>query len=160
VNVGPQALQSPELPRVLDSFDLRRVVIELTEHVEIDDYPELRRALMTVRDRGVRLAIDDTGSGVSSLSHIVKLAPDIIKLDKELIGGIDFDPVRRSLVGAVVAFGPELGATIVAEGIETEAELDTLRDLNVDCGQGYLLGRPGPTEMLHTYRLSDNKQTL
>ncbi len=158
INVGPQALQSAELPRVLDSFDARRIVIELTEHVEIDDYPEMRRVLMTIRERGVRLAIDDTGSGVSSLSHIVKLAPDIIKVDKELIGGIDFDPVRRSLVAAVVAFAPELGAKIVAEGIETEAELSTLRQLKVDYGQGYFLGRPGPLEMLSTYHAYVNEQ--
>ncbi|MGB9113002.1 MAG: EAL domain-containing protein [Acidimicrobiales bacterium] len=153
INVGPEALQSPEMPTILDSFDPRRIVIELTEHVEINDYPQLRRTLMSIRECGVRLAIDDTGAGISSLSHIVKLAPDIIKVDRDFIQGIDFDPVRRSLVAAVVAFAPELGATIVAEGIETEAELVTARELKVDCGQGYFLGRPGPVEMLQQHAI-------
>ena len=104
--------------------------------------------------RGVRLAIDDTGSGISSLSHIVKLAPDIIKVDKELIRDVDVDPVRRSLVGAVVTFAPEFGATVVAEGIETKGEFEALRELGVECGQGYFLGRPGPLDNLDAYRSS------
>jgi EAL domain-containing protein (putative c-di-GMP-specific phosphodiesterase class I) len=152
VNVGPEALESRELAAALDSVDGHRVVIELTEQTPVADYSQLRRALLALRRRGVRLAVDDTGSGVASLSHIVKLAPDIVKIDKELIQGIDFDPVRRSLVSAVVAFAPELGAEVVAEGIETAAEYDTLRSLEVAHGQGYFLGRPGPVEMLFGYQ--------
>lgn len=152
VNVGPQAIKSLETAAALGKFDAPRVVIELTEHFPVDDYPQLREALWALRARGVRLAIDDTGSGISSLSHIVKLAPDIIKLDKELIRHVDFDPVRQSLVRAVVTFAPELGATLVAEGIETQGELDALCHLGVGCGQGYFLGRPGPLETLDAYR--------
>ncbi len=152
VNVGALAIASPEMPRVLDRFDARRVVLELTEHLKADDAPQLRRALATLRERGVHLAIDDVGSGFSGLSLIVRLAPDIIKVDMELVRGIDFDPVRRSLVGAVVTVAGEIGATVVAEGIETEGELETLRQLNVDFGQGYLPGRPGPPGILDSFR--------
>lgn len=152
VNVGPDTLESQELATALDVVDPGRVVVELTEQIAVEDYPELRRALFALRQRGIRVAVDDTGSGVASLSHIVKLAPEIIKLDKELVQGLDFDPVRRSLVAAVVAFAPELGATVVAEGIETEAELETLRELGADCGQGYYLGRPGAVEVLKAFR--------
>ncbi len=152
VNAGPQAIQSRELLTTLDQFDAHRVVVELTEHFYVDDYPLLREALWAIRARGVRLAIDDTGSGISSLSHIVKLAPDIIKVDKELIRDVDVDPVRRSLVGAVVTFAPELGATVVAEGIETKGEFEALRELGVECGQGYFLGRPGPLDTLNAYQ--------
>ena len=136
---------------MLDAFDPRRIVVELTEYLKIDDYPQLRTALMSIRERGVRLALDDAGSGYAGLSLILKVAPDIIKLDMELIRGIDFDPVRRSLVAAVVSVSRELGATVIAEGIETKDELDTLRELGVGCGQGYFLGRPGPLEMLDAY---------
>jgi EAL domain-containing protein (putative c-di-GMP-specific phosphodiesterase class I)/putative methionine-R-sulfoxide reductase with GAF domain len=154
VNVGPEAIEAPELLTALDAFDAGRVVVELTEHFQVEDYPQLREATWAIRARGARLAIDDTGSGISSLSHIVKLAPDIIKVDKELIRNVDVDPVRRSLVAAVVAFAPELGATVIAEGIETKGELDVLRHLGVHCGQGYLLGRPGPIETLDAYRVA------
>jgi EAL domain-containing protein (putative c-di-GMP-specific phosphodiesterase class I) len=148
VNLGPEAIESEAFNQLFAGIDPRRVVIELTEQLPIEDYPRLRDTFMTIRERGVRLAIDDTGSGYSSLSHILKLAPDIIKIDQELIRGIDFDPVRQSLVEAVVTFAPRLGATVVGEGVETEAERDSLSELGVELGQGYFLGRPGPVEFL------------
>ncbi|MGA8295690.1 MAG: EAL domain-containing protein [Acidimicrobiales bacterium] len=160
VNVGPQAVESAEFAENLESSDASRVVVELTEYFQVDDYPLLRETLWGIRARGARLAIDDTGSGISSLSHILKLAPDIVKIDIDLIRHVDLDPVRRSLVGAVVTFAPELGATVVAEGIETNGELDTLRRLGVDCGQGYLLGRPGPLESLDAYRRAASLRQL
>ena len=157
VNVSPQAIESPEIKAVLQAVESRRVVLELTEHFQIDDYPQLCNVLMDIRERGVRLAIDDAGSGYSGLSHIVQIAPDIIKIDMELIRGIDFDPVRRSLVTSIVAFAPEIGASLVAEGIETRAEFETLRGLSVECGQGYFLGQPGPPELLDVYRRPASK---
>ncbi len=160
VNVGPQAIESAEFSETLGTGDARRVVLELTEYFQVDDYPLLREALWAIRARGVCLAIDDTGSGISSFSHILKLAPDIVKIDRELIRHVDLDPVRRSLVGALVTFAPELGATVVAEGIETKGELDALRQLGVDCGQGYLLGRPGPLESLDAYRRAASLRLL
>jgi EAL domain-containing protein (putative c-di-GMP-specific phosphodiesterase class I) len=147
VNLDVDGLSRPELMPLLAEAP-RPVVIELTEEVRVDDYRALRRVLSSLRRDGVRLAIDDTGAGYASLSHVVKLAPELIKLDIELVCGIDVDPVRRSLVGAVVTFAAETGSEVVAEGIETRAELDTVRDLGVHYGQGYLLGRPAAPELL------------
>ena len=94
------------------------------------------------------VSIDDTGSGYSSLAHILKLAPDFIKLDRDLVSGIDVDPVRRALAGSLVRFATETGAQIVAEGVETEDELAVLRQLGLRYGQGYYLGRPASLENL------------
>ena len=121
---------------------------KLTEHTAFNDYPGLQAALMRLRKGGVRLAVDDAGSGYSSLTHILKLAPDFIKLDRELISGIDIDPVRRALVISLVAFAADTGAEILAEGIETKDELDAVRRLGVRYAQGYYLGRPAPLDGL------------
>ncbi len=149
INVGPEAIRAPELPELLDSVDAMRVVLELTEHVRVDDYPGLREAVFEIRSTGARLAIDDTGAGFASLVHILNLAPDIIKLDRNLTHGIDLDPVRRALAGALVSFAADVAAPVLAEGIQTYGELETVRELGIRYGQGYLLGRPGPlTPML------------
>jgi EAL domain-containing protein (putative c-di-GMP-specific phosphodiesterase class I) len=104
----------------------------------------IQEALRPLRQRGLRLAIDDTGAGYASMTHILKLEPDIIKLDCALTTGIDRDPVRRSLAAALTTFAREMGAVVVAEGIETEAELGTLRQLGVMFGQGFGIARPAP----------------
>ena len=144
VNVAPSTLTHPALLAALRASPLHpgRVVVELTEHAEVHDYPALRAAIGTLRSYGVRLAVDDAGAGHSSLRHILDLQPDFIKLDRSLITDIDQDRARRALVAAVVVFALELGSTVIAEGIEAHAERDTLRNLSVDGGQGYLLGRP------------------
>lgn len=89
---------------------------------------------------------DDAGAGYSSLQHILQLKPDTIKLDLSLTRAVDVDPARRALATALIFFARETGMRIVAEGIETEAELQMLKELGVNMGQGYLLGRPGPLE--------------
>jgi EAL domain-containing protein (putative c-di-GMP-specific phosphodiesterase class I) len=89
INVGPQAVLSPRFPDIFLDVPCRQVVLELTEHTAVNDYPALIAPLRTVRRTGARIAIDDTGSGFSSLAHILKLAPDFIKLDRELTSGID-----------------------------------------------------------------------
>ncbi len=147
-NVGPELVDTPELLRLLDAVDAERIVIELTEHVRIDDYDRLLGSLSRVRERGARLAVDDTGAGFSSLGHILHLRPEIIKLDRQFTRGIDADPARRSLAHALVSFAHDLGAEVVAEGIETAAELDTIRGLGVPYGQGYFLGRPTRPELI------------
>lgn len=143
VNVGPETLASDALVPVLDAGRGRRVAVELTEHAAVQDYKLLESAIATLREHGVLLAIDDTGAGFASLAHIVKLAPDLVKLDRWIVEGVAADPVRRALVHALVGFAHELGARVVGEGIETRAELEALRDLGVELGQGYVLGRPG-----------------
>lgn len=144
LNVGPQTIGSAELAAAVDKAAPSRIILELTEHLRVEDYPRLNQTLRSLRDRGTMLAIDDTGAGISSLTHILKLAPDIIKLDREITSGIDLDPVRRALASALLRFASESEAMVVAEGIETAAELEVLYELGVNYGQGFHLGRPAP----------------
>ena len=143
VNASPESALRAELLDVM-SASPQRFVLELTEHAPVEEYGALREALARLRAMGVRIAVDDAGAGFSSLRHILRLCPDVIKLDIDLTTGIDGDPVRRALAASLVAFADEIGASITAEGIETAAELDTLRHLRVQCGQGFHLARPGP----------------
>lgn len=143
VNLNPVLVNHPALGPVLEAAGPRRIVLELTEHVEVEDYPAVRHALGGLRDMGVQIAIDDTGAGFASLSHILKLDPDIIKLDRELIREIDHDPVRQSLATAIVHFAADIGADVVAEAVETPAELAAVRNLGIRLAQGFLLARPG-----------------
>ena len=117
-------------------------MVELTEHHAIEDYFALARALDDLRAHGIRVAIDDVGSGFSSFRHVTRVNPEILKLDRSLVCGIDDDPVRQSLAAAIVAFAADVGAVVVSEGIESESELACLRELAVGLGQGFFLGRP------------------
>jgi EAL domain-containing protein (putative c-di-GMP-specific phosphodiesterase class I)/AmiR/NasT family two-component response regulator len=144
VNVSPSTAASPDFVQAACSATSDRLVIEVTEHARVDDYEALNEALGTIRDAGVRLAIDDAGAGFASLQHVVRLSPDFIKLDMALTRGIDADPVRRALATAMISFAGEAGATFIAEGIETPAEYETLRSLGATCGQGYYLALPAP----------------
>jgi EAL domain-containing protein (putative c-di-GMP-specific phosphodiesterase class I) len=142
VNVSPSTLTDPAALQLLDSLP-SRLVVELTEQEAVEDYDELRNHLAPWLSRGVRFAIDDTGAGYSSLRHVIELHPDFLKLDRELVREVDRDRNRLALIRAVVAFASEVGTSVVAEGVETQAELDTLRDAEVHLVQGYLLARPG-----------------
>jgi EAL domain-containing protein (putative c-di-GMP-specific phosphodiesterase class I)/AmiR/NasT family two-component response regulator len=142
VNVAPRTALDPRLTEMLRA-SAAHIVLELTEHTPVDEYDHLLAALTELRNAGLRLAVDDAGSGYAGLQHILRLRPDIIKLDIELIRGINADPARQSLAAALVLFGDKIDATIIAEGIETNEELQTLRRLHVPHGQGYYLGRPG-----------------
>ncbi|MEA2214858.1 MAG: hypothetical protein QOK19_419 [Solirubrobacteraceae bacterium] len=148
LNAGPDALSSVAIAETLAGADPARLVIELTEHVAVEDYPALDEALAALRAGGVRLAIDDAGAGFASMMHILRLAPEFIKLDRQLISGIDLDPVRRSLAGSLMRFAEETGATIVAEGVETGSELSVLDELGIRHAQGFYLARPVPIEEL------------
>lgn len=142
INLSPATLLRRDLRRVLSATPLERVVIEMTEHAAVDDYERLNAVLVPLREAGARVAVDDAGAGFASLRHILRLAPEIIKLDISLTRGIDGDRPRRALSYALVAFARETRTTIVAEGIETAAELHALRDIGVTHGQGFLLARP------------------
>jgi EAL domain-containing protein (putative c-di-GMP-specific phosphodiesterase class I) len=142
VNVSPAAVLDPRLGHLLCGTEAGRVVLELTEHAAVEDYPHLVERLRSVSAAGFRFAVDDAGAGFASLRHILDLGPDVIKLDIALIRGIDTDPARRALARALVLFADELGAVLIAEGIETQTELATLQGLGVTHGQGYHLGRP------------------
>jgi EAL domain-containing protein (putative c-di-GMP-specific phosphodiesterase class I) len=156
VNAGPETIASDQLRELLAASTPERIVVELTEQVKVEDYTELSRALESMYAMGVRLAIDDTGAGFASLSHILKLAPNFIKLDRELTSGIDRDPVRVTLANALVSFAGGLGAEIVAEGIETETEFQMLRDLGIRYGQGFYLFRPTSLESIPTRLPADS----
>jgi EAL domain-containing protein (putative c-di-GMP-specific phosphodiesterase class I)/FixJ family two-component response regulator len=142
VNCSHRAAMSPEITGLLIPHG-SRVVVEITEHEQVDDYDQLTVALAVLRSNGIRIAIDDAGAGYASLRHTLLLAPDIVKIDIALTRRIDVDRGRRALASALVAFADEMDMTIVAEGVETEAELGTLRELGVRYGQGYYLAEPG-----------------
>jgi EAL domain-containing protein (putative c-di-GMP-specific phosphodiesterase class I) len=144
VNVSPATALSEQFAGCIrNSPTPQRVVIELTEHVPIDDYDVLVRMLEDLRQLGAMVAVDDAGAGYAGLHHIVHLRPDVLKLDRELTFGIEGDPAKRAMAASMVHFANEIDAVLVAEGIETQAALDCLVELGVSHGQGYHLARPG-----------------
>jgi len=148
LNLSPATATSDTFLDEITGLPGHRVVMEVTEHARVDDYDALNLSLRRLRDQGVRLAIDDAGAGFASLQHIVRLSPDFIKLDMTLTRNIDADPVRRALATALISFASEIEAAIIAEGIETEAEFQTLLGLSVPFGQGFYFGDPAPLPVL------------
>ncbi|MBI2762367.1 MAG: EAL domain-containing protein [Chloroflexi bacterium] len=140
LNASPAFIGSGALRALLAGLE-RPIVLEITEHVGVEDYAALREALAALGP-GVRLAVDDAGAGYASLRHILELAPDFVKLDLGLVRGIDADPARQALIAGMTYFAVKRRVHLVAEGIETPAELETLRALAIPYGQGFLLGRP------------------
>jgi EAL domain-containing protein (putative c-di-GMP-specific phosphodiesterase class I) len=143
VNASPATACDPRLHALLVRTDLGRLVLEITEQQRFEAFGRLEAALGPLRARGMRLAVDDAGSGYAGLQQILRLKPDIIKLDRFFVREIDRDPVRRALAAALAEFAARIRCQIVAEGVEEEAELDALRELGFQTIQGYLLGRPG-----------------
>lgn len=120
----------------------RRIIFEFTEGEPVEDQEHLGRIIRAYRDTGFRTAIDDFGAGYSGLTLLAKFQPDIVKLDMELVRGIDGDRVRRAIVASIRRMCDDLGIVMVAEGIETLGEYAVLRDLGVSLLQGYLFARP------------------
>jgi len=145
INVSAPTLCSAGLEAVLAAVPGDRVVLELTEHQRIEDYDRLNAAMAQFRESGFRLAVDDAGTGCAGFSHILKVSPDVIKLDRTITRSIDLHTARQDMATSLAALARGLGATVVAEGIETDSELDTLAGIGVHEGQGYLFGRPAPT---------------
>jgi diguanylate cyclase (GGDEF)-like protein len=141
LNLDPSVLGSTPVIGALPA-DLRGIVIEITEEEAVLDPDQVRAELAELRARGARIAVDDAGAGYAGLQHIVRLQPDIIKIDRSLISGLDRDHGKLALIDSFTSFARRTGATVCAEGIETEAELETLVALGVGLGQGYLLGKP------------------
>ncbi|MDE3082592.1 MAG: EAL domain-containing protein [Acidobacteriota bacterium] len=142
INVSPEAMLSTPFHELCSDEFCERVVLELTEHVPVEDYDAVALALNEFRSRGMKLAADDTGAGYAGFRHLLSLDPDIIKLDISLIRDIDHDPARRALATSLVSFAADTERTLVAEGIENAEELATVRELSVRWGQGYHLARP------------------
>jgi EAL domain-containing protein (putative c-di-GMP-specific phosphodiesterase class I)/CheY-like chemotaxis protein len=130
VEATPQALRA-------------KTIVEITESSMIEDFSHAREVVRQLRDQGFRVAVDDAGSGHAGLQTLVEIEPDFIKLDMSLTRGIESSLVRRKLVATMRDFCDGAGITLIAEGIETQAQLDALRELGVPYGQGYLFARPG-----------------
>jgi DNA-binding NarL/FixJ family response regulator/EAL domain-containing protein (putative c-di-GMP-specific phosphodiesterase class I) len=144
LNVWPESIFSDRFAELMASVRGESVIIELTEHAPVRDYDRLGAVVGALRDTGLRVAVDDVGAGYASLRHILNLRPDVLKIDISLCRFIEADRARQLLAAALVSLGRELGASVVAEGIETSAELEAVRDLGADAAQGYYLGRPAP----------------
>ncbi len=142
VNVSPAAVHDGEVVSLLHGCDLRRIIVEVTEHEAVSDYGATRDVLDGLRRAGARIAVDDTGAGFASLRHVLMLQPDIIKLDTSLTRDVQNNQRQQDLVVALATFAVEVGSTVLAEGIETVEQLDTLRGLQVPLGQGWHLGVP------------------
>lgn len=145
VNIEPQDLLDPALLRtLLDAGDLSRFVLELTEHSRISEFAALAEPLGELRDRGAMFAADDVGSGYSGLQSLLAVRPEIVKIDRSLVDGIDTDPAKQAVVRMLGGLANRIDGWVLAEGIEREEELLELMRLEVPLAQGYLLGRPGP----------------
>ena len=144
LNASARSASSPLLAEVLDGDVAPRVQLEVTEQTPVPDYDVLLAALGELRGRGVRIAVDDAGAGYACLQHILRIAPDVIKLDMALVRAIDRDRARAALAGSLVQFARQVGAKLIAEGVETRTELERLEALGVGVVQGFLVARPGP----------------
>ena len=143
LNVSPALLlEGRLLKRLLDPIG-RAIILEITEHRQIEDYEVVRKSLLDL-PATVGLAIDDAGAGFASLRHVIELRPDYVKLDRGLVSGVDRDKGRRAVVAGMVQFARTAGCQLIAEGVETEAEHEVLFDLGVEYGQGYLYAAPAP----------------
>lgn len=142
LNASPGLLLDRRLEGWLSKVPGPRLVLELTEHFAVADYEGLASHLAPLRERGVRLAIDDLGSGFANFRHVAGLGPDVLKLDSTLTAGLGEEPIVRALVTSVVRLAGRIGATVVAEGVQDTGTLDALRELGVHQAQGFLLGPP------------------
>jgi len=151
VNLEPVSLEAPGfwecLPRWMDAlpFDPSYVVMEFTESQGVHDLQALQGYANRLRDLGLRVAVDDLGAGVASLTHMARLAPDFIKADRSLVEQVHRRPYQAALLNALSHFAQRMRIGFIAEGIETLEELEAVMDADVPWGQGYILGQPWPT---------------
>ncbi len=151
VNLEPVSLEAPgfweSLPRWMEAlpFSPERVVMEFTESQGVHDLEALQGFANRLRDLGLRVAVDDLGAGVASLTHMARLAPDFIKADRSLVEQVHRRPYQAALLNALSHFAQRMRIGFIAEGIETLEELEAVMDADVPWGQGYILGQPWPT---------------
>jgi EAL domain-containing protein (putative c-di-GMP-specific phosphodiesterase class I) len=144
LNLSAPVLLDPLTLQILaEQRDLRGLIVEITEETLVQSDTELRTVIAPLQERGARLAVDDMGAGYSGLRQITSVHPSYLKLDRSLVSGIDHDPDRAALVGALVGYSNQVGCLVIAEGIEHSAELRVLGELGVPLAQGYYTGRPG-----------------
>lgn len=146
LNTDPEVIDQPRVRSLgfLQGSKIQphQLCLEITERTCIRSFAKLSSSLARLKDKGIRIAIDDVGEGYSSLKAVAELRPDFIKIDIGLIRGVDADGVKKTLVQALLEFSRKLPSRVVAEGIETEEEYHALCQLGVEYGQGYLFARP------------------
>ncbi|MCW2669700.1 MAG: response regulator receiver modulated diguanylate phosphodiesterase [Frankiales bacterium] len=142
INASPAALHDDKVLELLEASDLSRLIIEITEHDAVNDYGLTREALAVLRSSGARIAVDDVGAGFASLRHVLLLQPDVVKLDTSLTRDVHDNQRQQAIVRALVTFTAEVGATVLAEGIEVAEQISALLDAGVALGQGWHLGVP------------------
>jgi PAS domain S-box-containing protein len=145
VNASPQFILAGGQLRFLLSASRRHIVVEVTEHEAIVDYPAFRAAMAALGPQ-VEFAVDDAGTGFTSFRHILELQPAFVKLDRWLVDGLESDEARQAMIVGLSHFARKTGARLIAEGIETDQEIAVLRSLGIQLGQGYALGRPQPVD--------------
>jgi diguanylate cyclase (GGDEF)-like protein/PAS domain S-box-containing protein len=156
VNVSGRELSDPELAgRVAEvvrrhGIEPARLCLEITETALVSEWGDVQETVSALSKLDVRLALDDFGTGYSTLAHLQRLNVDILKIDRSFVAQINRSPRDREIVAAVTAMSHALGMTVVAEGIETSQQFDTLAGLDCDQGQGFLLARPLPPEAIAT----------
>ena len=149
VNTLPATIRDPQfrgkpLIEFLDKAQVApdRIVIEITEKLVIEHYGLFREAMAYFTDLGMSFAVDDVGSGYSGLESIAKLKPTFLKIDISLVRDVHVSRVNQAMVQAIISLGRNIGAKVIAEGIQTEEETQHLKGMGVDYGQGHFLARP------------------
>lgn len=144
INIVPHEFDEGWLVRTDDAlfWNEEQIYIEITESFPLSQFAYYKGILHEIRTKGIKLAVDDLGAGYSNLKYVAELAPDIVKVDRDLVAGVDKSRRQQQLVQSVVQLCSSLGAKVVAEGIETEGELQASIDAGAHYGQGYLLARP------------------
>jgi EAL domain-containing protein (putative c-di-GMP-specific phosphodiesterase class I)/FixJ family two-component response regulator len=144
LNVSPSVVAAKQFKKIVADQASDRIVVEVTEHAPIANYDRFNSTLADLRTLGARVAIDDAGAGFASLRHILMLGPEFIKLDQTLIQDLPTDRSRQALAAGLISFAEKAQSTIIAEGIEAQEEVDALRGLGVEYGQGFFFALPGP----------------
>lgn len=155
LNVSPEAMTHPSFRngQTMDfihdlGIDPKRVVIEITENQPTYDFEAMRSALLHYRSMGFQIAIDDLGEGFSSLRLWSELRPEFTKIDMHFVQGVDRDPIKLQFLKSIQQIAESCDTRVIAEGVETEAELRVIRDIGIALGQGYFIARPNPTPAL------------
>ncbi len=144
VNVSPTIVGAPELRQLLLNHDLSRLVLELTEHVPVVDYGRVASELAVFRNRGARIAVDDLGSGYGGLEIVIATRPELVKLDRSFVAGIDKSSSQCNVMASLIRFVSGFGGAVIAEGVETTAEIEQVSRLGARYAQGYVIGMPRP----------------
>jgi EAL domain-containing protein (putative c-di-GMP-specific phosphodiesterase class I) len=144
LKVSPATMLSDKFRAAIAHVPGDRLLLDIAEHGSFEDLSAIGDEIEALRERGVRVQLEDAGSGFAGLQNLVSLQPDVIKIDIDVTRGIDQDETRQLIAFALRSLADRSGATVVAEGVETSAEVDMLRALGIHSAQGYLFGKPGP----------------